>query len=135
MKDQSLTKTFHKPQWQMSALLVVIAAAWIAAYNLIQPFANWLTYSFFHLDSVSHLGESIAFFLYDLAPDLRVLKELGGLAFRCPGLQRHIRCCPASRFKLQPEIVDRQVVLHLALAGKEYPLDFLTVNYPVFGES
>jgi hypothetical protein len=57
------------------------------------------------------------------------------LALRYSGLQRHIRCCPASRFKLQPEIVDRQVVLHLALAGKEYPLDFLTVNYPVFGES
>ena len=76
--DQSLTKTFHKPQWQMSALLVVIAAVWIAAYNLIQPFANWLTYSLFRLDSVSRLGESIAFFLYDVP---KILLLLSGMIF------------------------------------------------------
>ena len=62
----------------MSALLVVIAAVWITAYNLIQPFANWLTYSFFQLDSVSHLGESIAFFLYDVP---KILLLLSGMIF------------------------------------------------------
>ena len=62
----------------MSALLVVIAAVWIAAYNLIQPFANWLTYSLFRLDSVSHLGESIAFFLYDVP---KILLLLSGMIF------------------------------------------------------
>ena len=57
------------------------------------------------------------------------------LTLRNPSLEGHIRNCMASLYHVQAEIVDRQVVLPLALAGKEYPLDFLTVNYPVFSES
>ena len=32
-------------------LIVVLIAAWLAAYNLIQPLANWLTYTALGLES------------------------------------------------------------------------------------
>jgi uncharacterized protein len=76
--DQSLTQSSHKYQWQMGALLVVITAAWFAAYNLIQPLANWITYSLFQIQAGSHLGESAAFFLYDVP---KILLLLSGMIF------------------------------------------------------
>ncbi len=76
--DQSLTQSSHKPQWQMGALLVVITAVWFTVYNLIQPLANWITYSLFHIQSGSHLGDSVAFFLYDIP---KILLLLSGMIF------------------------------------------------------
>lgn len=62
----------------MIALLGVITAAWFAAYNLLEPLANWITYSLFHLQIGSHLGESVAFFLYDVP---KILLLLSGMIF------------------------------------------------------
>ena len=60
-------------------LLVALAAIlWLAAYNVIQPLANWLTYGLFGLAPGSHLGESIAFFLYDVP---KILLLLTGMIF------------------------------------------------------
>jgi uncharacterized membrane protein YraQ (UPF0718 family) len=62
----------------MILLLGVIVAAWFALYNLIQPFADWLTYTLLHLQTGSHLGQSVDFFLYDV-PKMMLL--LSGMIF------------------------------------------------------
>lgn len=61
-------------------LLVVGMAAilWFLAYNIIQPLANWLTYGLLGLAQGSHLGESVAFFLYDVP---KILLLLSGMIF------------------------------------------------------
>jgi uncharacterized membrane protein YraQ (UPF0718 family) len=55
-----------------------IIAIWFALYNVIQPLANWITYSLFHIQAGSHLGESLAFFLYDVP---KILLLLSGMIF------------------------------------------------------
>jgi hypothetical protein len=67
-----------KPDRQMWALLGVAAVAWVAAYNLIQPLADWLAYSALGLARGSHLGEAVAFFLYDVP---KILLLLTGMVF------------------------------------------------------
>jgi uncharacterized membrane protein YraQ (UPF0718 family) len=76
--DRSLPQASQKPQWQTGALLVIIVAAWFAVYNQIQPLANWLTYTLFRIQVGSHLGESVAFFLYDVP---KILLLLSGMIF------------------------------------------------------
>ncbi len=76
--DRSLPQPSQKPQWQIAAFLVVIIAAWFCAYNLIQPLANWIAYSLFQLHTGSHLGESVAFFLYDVP---KIILLLSGMIF------------------------------------------------------
>ncbi|MCK7580496.1 MAG: hypothetical protein MZV65_35885 [Chromatiales bacterium] len=39
---------------------------WFVLYNVIQPFADWLAYGLLALPHGSHLGESLAFFFYDV---------------------------------------------------------------------
>lgn len=51
---------------------------WIGAYNIIQPLADWLTYTLFGIAQGSHLGESVAFFLYDVP---KILLLLSGMIF------------------------------------------------------
>lgn len=53
-------------------------AAWLAVYNLIQPLANWISYGLFRLEQGSHLGDAIAFFLYDVP---KILLLLSGMIF------------------------------------------------------
>jgi uncharacterized membrane protein YraQ (UPF0718 family) len=60
-------------------LLVAVAAlAWLAAYNIIQPLADWLAYGLLGLAHGSHLGEAVAFFLYDVP---KILLLLSGMIF------------------------------------------------------
>jgi uncharacterized protein len=59
-------------------LLLLIVGAWFAAYNLIQPLANWLAYGAIGLAAGSKLGESLAFFLYDVP---KILLLLSGMIF------------------------------------------------------
>lgn len=60
-------------------LLVALAAVfWVAAYNLIQPLANWISYSAFQLPQDSKLGEALAFFLYDVP---KIILLLSGMIF------------------------------------------------------
>jgi uncharacterized membrane protein YraQ (UPF0718 family) len=64
---------------QQTIFLVAFSAIlWIAAYNLIQPLANWISYSALKLPQDSRLGESLAFFLYDIP---KILLLLSGMIF------------------------------------------------------
>ena len=60
------------------ATLAIVAVAWLAAYNLIQPIADWISYSVFGLARDSRFGESLAFFLYDVP---KILLLLSGMVF------------------------------------------------------
>ena len=64
-----------KQTYSIVALLTVI---WIAAYKLIQPLANWISYEALQLPRESRLGESLAFFLYDVP---KILLLLSGMVF------------------------------------------------------
>ena len=60
------------------ALVGLAAAAWLIAYNTIQPLADWLAYNVIGLEAGSHLGKSVAFFLYAVP---KVLLLLTGMVF------------------------------------------------------
>ena len=64
----------------LRAFLIVAAAAvaWLVVYNVIEPLSQFVTYSLFKLERGSHLGESVAFFLYDVP---KILLLLGGMIF------------------------------------------------------
>jgi uncharacterized protein len=76
--NQSISQPSQAPKFRMVLLLGVIIAAWFAVYNLIQPLAKWITYSLLRLQIGSHLGESVAFFLYDVP---KILLLLSGMIF------------------------------------------------------
>ncbi|NTV64821.1 MAG: permease [Oscillochloris sp.] len=59
-------------------LVAGAAVAWLILYNLIQPLAEWLAYGLFGLAHGSHLGEAVAFFLYDVP---KILLLLSGMIF------------------------------------------------------
>ncbi len=61
-----------------SFTMVLAALAWLAAYSLIRPLADWLAYDLFSLDASSRLGESVAFFFYDVP---KILLLLSGVIF------------------------------------------------------
>jgi uncharacterized membrane protein YraQ (UPF0718 family) len=56
-----------------AGLLLLGLACWTAAYLSIHPLAEWLTFSVLGLVRGSHLGESVAFFLYDTPKVLLLL--------------------------------------------------------------
>ncbi len=59
-------------------LVGTAAVAWLLAYNVIQPLADWLAYGLLGLAHGSHLGDSLAFFLYDVP---KILLLLSGMIF------------------------------------------------------
>ena len=52
--------------------------AWLLAYNIIHPLADWISYSALGLARDSRFGESLAFFLYDVP---KILLLLSGMVF------------------------------------------------------
>lgn len=58
--------------------LTVAVFAWLAAYNIIQPIANWISFTALGLSPDSRLGSSLAFFLYDVP---KILLLLSGMVF------------------------------------------------------
>ncbi len=64
----------------LKAIAMVGAAvvAWLVLYNILQPFANWLAYVLLSLPLESHLGQSMAFFFYDVP---KIILLLGGMIF------------------------------------------------------
>jgi uncharacterized membrane protein YraQ (UPF0718 family) len=58
--------------------LTIAALAWLIAYNLIQPLANWFSYSVLGFARDSRFGQSLAFFLYDTP---KILLLLSGMVF------------------------------------------------------
>ncbi len=64
--------------WKMWGGIVVAFIAWWLLYRNLRPLADWLTYDLFGLPVGSHLGESVAFFLYDVP---KILLLLAGMIF------------------------------------------------------
>ncbi|MFL7868672.1 MAG: permease [Anaerolineales bacterium] len=77
MTTISSTQNNASPR-RLYLLVAVLIGLWFVAYNAIQPLANWLTYTVIGLASDSHLGESLAFFLYDVP---KILLLLSGMVF------------------------------------------------------
>jgi uncharacterized membrane protein YraQ (UPF0718 family) len=76
--DQPLIQLNKHPQLRTFALLTLITVAWFAAYNLIQPLAEWIAYSALPLTKGSQLGDALAFFLYDVP---KIMLLLSGMIF------------------------------------------------------
>lgn len=68
--SNSFTSRYMLPLVALSAIL------WVIAYNLIQPLANWISYTALNLPQNSRLGESLAFFLYDVPKILLLLSVM-----------------------------------------------------------
>jgi uncharacterized membrane protein YraQ (UPF0718 family) len=60
------------------AILAAVVISWLAAYNIIQPLADWISYSLLGFARDSRLGVSLAFFLYDVP---KILLLLSGMVF------------------------------------------------------
>ena len=76
--DQSLIQPNKQPQLRTLALLTLITAAWFFAYNLLQPLADWITYSLLQIQAGSHLGDSVDFFFLDVP---KIFLLLSGMIF------------------------------------------------------
>ena len=76
--DQSLIQPNKQPQLQTFTLLTLITAAWFFAYNLLQPLADWITYSLLQIRAGSHLGNSVDFFFLDVP---KIFLLLSGMIF------------------------------------------------------
>jgi uncharacterized membrane protein YraQ (UPF0718 family) len=63
---------------QTNLVIALLITGWLAVYNLIQPLANWISYSALGLAPDSRLGASLAFFLYDVP---KILLLLSGMVF------------------------------------------------------
>jgi len=72
---------------RLFAVLAIAAIAWLIVYNIIQPLANWIAYELLSLPQGSHLGESLAFFFYDVP---KILLLLSGMIFLISLLQTFI---------------------------------------------
>ncbi len=69
----------HTPASRRSYLLVALAViGWIVAYSIIEPLANWIAYNLLAQAQGSHLGDSLAFFFYDVP---KIILLLGGMIF------------------------------------------------------
>ncbi len=60
----------HAPFWLGVALAV---ATWLLAWFMTLPLASWLAYDVLGLEQGSHLGDAVAFFLYDVPKVLLLL--------------------------------------------------------------
>jgi uncharacterized membrane protein YraQ (UPF0718 family) len=54
----------------------ILAVVWLAAYSTISPLSTWLAHDLLQLPEGSHLGESVAFFLYDVPKILLLLSAM-----------------------------------------------------------
>jgi uncharacterized protein len=60
----------HVPLWGVAA---TGTAFWLVAWFVNLPAANWAAYQFLGLEQGSHLGDAVAFFLYDVPKVLLLL--------------------------------------------------------------
>ncbi|HEB64044.1 MAG TPA: permease [Chloroflexi bacterium] len=74
-QENALTRRKDARAWGVVAGAALI---WLLLYNLIHPLANWLAYGMFAQPEGSHLGESLAFFFYDVP---KIILLLGGMIF------------------------------------------------------
>ena len=72
------TPPLHHSGKRLAVTLALAAFAWLAAYQIIQPLADWISYAALGLARDSRFGESLAFFLYDVP---KILLLLSGMVF------------------------------------------------------
>lgn len=77
MTTLSIPTSSHNNK-RIFTLLTIALVTWLILYNLIQPLADWISYSALGLARGSRLGESVAFFLYDVP---KILLLLSGMVF------------------------------------------------------
>ena len=84
-----LSARFDHIENTRTALLVIAVggAVWWLIYNIIQPIADWLTFTLLGLSQDSHLGASLNFFFYDVP---KILLLLAGMIFLITLLQTFI---------------------------------------------
>ncbi len=70
--------SFPRTNKNLFLILAVAAFVWLIAYNIIQPLADWISYTLLGLARDSRFGESLAFFLYDVP---KILLLLSGMVF------------------------------------------------------
>lgn len=75
---QTISHEHNRLLTRSFTFLILLAAIWLFLYNLIQPFADWITFDALGLAKGSHLGDSIAFFLYDVP---KIMLLLSGMIF------------------------------------------------------
>ncbi len=63
----------RRPHVPLGLVVAVAAVAWVAAWQVNLPAAEWLAYEGLQLDRGSHVGDAIAFFLYDVPKVLLLL--------------------------------------------------------------
>ena len=63
----------HQVASRTAAWLVLALAAWVGAYAAILPLSRWIAFRLLGLAPGSHLGESLAFFLFDTPKVLLLL--------------------------------------------------------------
>ena len=77
--EQTISPTVHQqPPWRAWAIVIGAGIIWLIAYNLVQPLAQVITFRVLGLQKGSHLGEAVAFFLYDVP---KILLLLSGMIF------------------------------------------------------
>ncbi len=74
----TLPLSFPHTNKRIFVILGIAILAWLVAYNIIQPLADWISYSLLGLAPDSRLGTSLAFFLYDVP---KILLLLSGMVF------------------------------------------------------
>jgi uncharacterized protein len=70
--------TPKRVNWRLLLSLLAAGIVWLVAYNVIEPLARWMSYDLLNLARGSQLGESLAFFLYDVP---KILLLLSGMIF------------------------------------------------------
>ncbi len=76
---QPLTPTPQRSKsWQAWGVVLAVAVVWWIAWQNLLGVADWLTYRLIGLTPDSHLGEAVAFFLYDVP---KILLLLSGMIF------------------------------------------------------
>jgi uncharacterized membrane protein YraQ (UPF0718 family) len=78
LSQEQTQKPASNTEWRAWGLVILAAVIWFALYNVIQPIANWIAYGLLALPLDSHLGESLAFFFYDVP---KIILLLGGMIF------------------------------------------------------
>lgn len=67
-----------RPNKYLPLYVLLSLVVWLTAYNIIQPIADWISYTALGLARDSRFGESLAFFLYDVP---KILLLLSGMVF------------------------------------------------------
>jgi len=75
MTQERLSRPSDFQAW---VVVVLLAGVWLALYRAIHPLANWLAYGLLAQPAGSHLGESLAFFFYDVP---KIILLLAGMIF------------------------------------------------------